>query len=51
MFEISRNARRLSKDEKNQYEKLGYVKNLPVFSHEGVKSLHLLFLEPYSQLY
>ncbi len=45
MFEISRNARRLSKDEKKQYEKLGYVKNLPVFSHEGVKNLHLLFEE------
>ncbi len=42
-FQISPNARRLTADEKAQFERDGYVKNLPVFAPDGVKALQDLF--------
>ena len=42
-FQISPNARRLTTQEKAQFERDGYVKNLPVFSPQGVQALQNLF--------
>ena len=41
MFEIDKNARRLSKSEKNQYLQEGYVTGLPVFSANAINDIHL----------
>ena len=40
MFKIDKNVRRLTAIEKKQYQDLGYVKNLPVFSNEAATELH-----------
>ena len=40
MFKIHKNVRRLTAIEKKQYQDLGYVKNLPVFSNEAATELH-----------
>ena len=40
MFKIHKNVRRLTVTEKKQYQDLGYVKNLPVFSNEAATELH-----------
>ncbi len=42
-FDQASNARRLSADEVSQYERDGYIKNLPVFSPAGVQKLQNLF--------
>jgi len=44
-MEISKNQRRLSKSEISQYKDEGYIKNLPVFSNNGVKDLQKFFSE------
>ena len=44
-FEISPDARRLTAAEKDQYQRDGYVKNLPVFSAAGVQALQDFFQE------
>ena len=44
-FEISPSARRLTQAEKDQYQRDGYVKNLPVFSAAGVQALQDFFQE------
>lgn len=44
-FECSSDARRLTALEQQQFKNDGYVKNLPVFSAEGVADLQLLFGE------
>ena len=45
-MEISKNQRRLSKSEISQYKDEGYIKNLPVFSNNGVEDLQK-FLKNY----
>ena len=40
MFEIDQKARRLSKEEKEQYINEGYVTGLPVFSEDAVIIVH-----------
>ena len=42
-MEISKNQRRLSKSEISQYKDEGYIKNLPVFSNNGVEDLQKFF--------
>ena len=42
-FATDTKARRLSDAEKKQYERDGYIKNLPVFSADGVSQLQGLF--------
>jgi ectoine hydroxylase-related dioxygenase (phytanoyl-CoA dioxygenase family) len=42
---VSPNARRLSAQEKTQFERDGYVKPLPVLSADGVRALQSWFLE------
>lgn len=49
-FTQSAKARRLTSAEKAQYERDGYVKNLPVFAPEGVESLQALFEELASRM-
>ena len=44
-MEISKSARRLFKSEIIKYKEEGYIKNLPVFSKNGVEKLQLLFSE------
>ena len=44
-MEISKNQRRLSKSEISQYKDEGYIKNLPVFSNNGVEDLQKFFRE------
>ena len=44
-MEISKNQRRLSKSEISQYKDEGYIKNLPVFSNNGVEDLQKFFSE------
>ena len=44
-FGLSSHKRRLTDAEKKQYKRDGYVKNLPVFSAEGVSELQALFQE------
>ena len=44
MFKPSKNARRLSKEEKIQYRNDGYLKGLPVFSYESEDDLNNLFV-------
>ena len=44
-FGLSSHKRRLTDAEKKQYKRDGYVKNLPVFSAEGVAELQALFQE------
>ena len=50
MYQISDNVRRLTNKEKQQYSEQGYVKNLPVFSHNGALELQGLFEELSSRL-
>ena len=50
MYQISDEVRRLTKKEKQQYSEQGYVKNLPVFSNDGVSELQELFEELSSRL-
>ena len=50
MYQISDNVRRLTNKEKQQYSEQGYVKNLPVFSHDGALELQGLFEELSSRL-
>ena len=50
MFQIDENARRLTKDEINQYEKYGYVTELPVFSSKARNDLDKLFISLSSRL-
>ena len=50
MYQISDNVRRLTNKEKQQYSEQGYVKNLPVFSHDGAVELQGLFEELSSRL-
>ena len=45
MYQISDEVRRLTNKEKQQYSEQGYVKNLPVFSHDGALELQGLFKE------
>ena len=45
MYQISDEVRRLTNIEKQQYSEQGYVKNLPVFSNDGVSELQELFEE------
>ena len=45
LFPISSYVRRLKPTEIEQYEKSGYIKNLPVFAPEAVSSLQTLFEE------
>ena len=40
---ISNEARRLSNNEKKQFINDGFVKNLPVFSSEGIKNIQEVF--------
>ena len=42
MFEIDKNARRLSQSEKQQYLEDGYVTGLPVFSENAIKDIQKL---------
>lgn len=44
-FALASNARRLTTEEKQQYDRDGYIKNLPVFAPEGVQSVQALFEE------
>ena len=44
-FGLSSDKRRLTDAEKEQYKRDGYVKNLPVFSAEGVAELQALSQE------
>ena len=44
-FTTSPKARRLTKTEKSQYEKWGYVKNLPVFNEDEIPVLKEYFYE------
>ena len=50
MYQISDEVRRLTNKEKQQYSEQGYVKNLPVFSHDGALELQGLFEELSSRL-
>ena len=50
MYQISDEVRRLTNKEKQQYSEQGYVKNLPVFSNDGVSELQELFEELSSRL-
>ena len=43
MFKIHKNIRRLTATEKKQYQDLGYVKNLPVFSSDAAIELHSFY--------
>ena len=36
MYQVSDEVRRLTNEEKQQFSEQGYVKNLPVFSNNGV---------------
>ena len=44
MFKISENVRRLSDNEKLQYENDGYITGLPVFSDDAQEDLNNLFI-------
>lgn len=50
MFKPSKNARRLSKEEKIQYRNDGYLKGLPVFSYEAKDDLNSFFVSLRTQL-
>lgn len=50
MFKPSKNARRLSKEEKIQYRNDGYLKGLPVFSYEAKDDLNSFFVSLSTQL-
>ena len=50
MFEIDKNARRLSQSEKQQYLEDGYVTGLPVFSENAIKDIHDWYEELSSKL-
>ena len=50
MYQICDEVRRLTNKEKQQYSEQGYVKNLPVFSHDGALELQGLFEELSSRL-
>ena len=43
MFKIHKNVRRLTVTETKQYQDLGYVKNLPVFSSDAAIELHSFY--------
>ena len=43
MFEINKNARRISQEEKYQYLSQGFIRPFPVFSESGVKDLQVWF--------
>ena len=50
MFKISENVRRLSDNEKLQYENDGYITGLPVFSNDAQEDLNNLFISLSSRL-
>ena len=50
MFKIHKDVRRLTDEEKKQYEHSGYVKNLPVFSPDAAGDLHNFFEQLSSRL-
>ena len=50
MFKPSKNARRLSNEEKIQYSNDGYLKGLPVFSYEAQDDLNNFFVALSTQL-
>ena len=50
MFEIDKNARRLSQSEKQQYLDDGYVTGLPVFSKNAINDIHDWYEELSSKL-
>lgn len=43
-MEISKNIRRLNKSEISQYDRDGFIKNLPVFSERGVEELQIFLM-------